>query len=290
LLSRLWTTLGRLDARITKSAFAGAGLSIITGLLLGWFNGCFKADDRPDDGGLKVASRAQYATFVPQFACVEDRQLALEQSMLSRIPQTGGRQPTDEQRVTAIIALADYGRGARQNATEMDRLLRDVKPPSQFANDHQELVDIAVLLRKLVDELDRDLPANMSLAPSEILKDPTLNDRLMRLVQSANATAQALARRSFSQDFKSIYSCPNPAPRPTATRIPLTIVFPTVYIPPFFLTPFPTIGPGPISLTPVRTPTPSPFSLPLPTGTPFTFSSLVTPNVPFIILTPTPVR
>jgi hypothetical protein len=294
LLARGWAFLHQLDSRLTKSAFAGAGLSIVTGLLIGAFNGCFNPDDKKDDGGLKIASRAQYAVFAPQFACVEDKHLALEATMVGRVPQTRGRLPTDDERVQAIVVLADYGRGARQNAAEMSRLLTGIRPPAQFTNDHQELVDTADLLRKLVDELDRDLPANMSLAPAAILSDPTLNDRLVRLMQTATATGQALARREFSQDFRTIYTCPNPLPRPTATRIPITIAFPTVSIPPILLSPFPTLQPFP---PPLRTPTPVPpgsatpttFDITSPSPTPFRFGSLVTPGNPFSSFL-TPVR
>jgi len=118
-----------------------------------------------------------------------------------------------------------------------------------------------------------------------ILSDKTLNERLTRLVQTATAIGAAIARRDFSADFKTIYVCPSMAPRPTATRVPINIVFPTVYVPPFLLTPFPTIPP--LLGTPVATSTPGPFSVPT-SVTPFSFRFTPTPSVnPFsTVLTP----
>ena len=179
LLARLWTLINQLDSRLTKSAFAGVGLSIVTGLVIGAFNGCFSPDDKRDD---LSPPRAQFAVFASKFACAEDKQLVMEQEMMPRLPDVRGRSPTPDERVQAMVVLADYGRGTRQNTLEMTSLLQGIRPPPQFVNDHQELLDMTDLLRKLVDELDRDLPTNMNLAPSVILADPTLITRLTRAV------------------------------------------------------------------------------------------------------------
>lgn len=269
LLARLWTLINQLDSRLTKSAFAGVGLSIVTGLVIGAFNGCFNPDDKKDDG--QPASRAQYAAFVPKFACIEDKQLVMESAMFARLPQLRGRAATEDERIQALVVLADYGRGSRQNVLEMTSLLQGVRPPPQFAKDHQELLDMADLLRKLVDELDRDLPSNMNLAPSVILADPTLLTRLTRIVETATATSTALARRDFSQDFKVLYGCTTLIPLPTPTKVPITIVFPTLSLPPILLTPI-----GPLAIPTTQTGTRTPVT----TVTPFSFSAALTPSNP----------
>jgi len=287
LLSRAWQTLAHLDSRLTKSAAGGAAVSIFTGLLIGAFSGCF-SEDKDGPRPPEPASRAQYAVFAASFACLEDKHIALEERITARMPQMRPTGWTDSERVQAIVAMADYGRSARHNANEMNTLLQGIRPPSQFATDHQELVDTAGLLSKLVDELDRSLPPDMNLAPQAILSEPALNDRILKLAQVANVTADTLRKREFTREFRAIYNCPTTTqlPRPTPTRI-VPVVLPTLSAPPlptvplFFLTPLVPSTPTP-SITPRTTfATPTPFSFVPRTPTPFSLFFTPTPGNPF---------
>jgi hypothetical protein len=273
LLSRLWVLVASLDTRVKNSAILSAILGVVVGLILGIPN-CFSDDPTPNQP--IATSLRQYQTFVPQFACLEDKQNRLEYQTFDQLPPPGPRMSNADQ-VRVIRIVADYGRSARQNAAEMTRLLEGIRPPDQFGKEHQELVDYATLLRQLIDELDRSLPANLNLTDLQILSDPTLNDRMQRLSQRGNAMNAAINRRAFSPEFLELYLCPSVTPRPTATKVPVTIVFPTISL--TFLTPLPTRGPlGPFGLTPLvtvtpgrsatATPTPSTFVRPTP-ATPF---------------------
>jgi hypothetical protein len=282
LLTRVWTLVGNLDARVKNSAILSAILGVVVGLILGIPN-CFADDPGPSQPG--ATSLRQYQAFVPRFACLEDKQNSLEYQTLNQLPKPGPR-VSDADKVRVFRIIADYGRGARQNAYDMTKLLEGIHPPSQFVKEHQELVDYATLLQQLVDELERGLPGNLNLTDQQILSDPTLNDRMQKLSQMGNAINAALNRREFSPDFGSLYICPSAGPRPTATKVPITIVFPTISIPPVFITPFLTLPtPTPSSRA---TATPAIFNIRSPSPTPF-FSQFVTPVNPFGNLL-TPVR
>lgn len=265
LLSRLWQVVGNLDTRVKNSAILSAFLGVVLGLALG-IPDCFRDDPGPEPP--EPSTRTDYALFLPQFACLEEKQNDIEYETAIQIPKAGIL-GTPAERVKTYRLLADYARSSRRNSNDMAELLAGIRPPKQFTTEHQELVDYARYKQKLIDDLEGVLPPNLNLTDAQILSDPTLEQRYMKVAESALTLNRAINRRNFSFDFASLYVCVTLTPRPTLTRVPIvipTFTLPTIAIPVVTPSgPLATIIAG-LATVPPRTvtPTPRPFGTPTP--------------------------
>lgn len=279
LFARVWRAFRQLDTHLPKSAVYGFIISIVTGLAgTVLYTACLQPE--PGDDKPEPMSRAQYAVLVGEIACMEQRQRIYEQSIVDRLPKVPPASVTPQQRFDAIQLMVEYARASRGTAVDMRTRLENKVPPSQFRQEHQEIVDMAALLLRLVDQVDANLPQNMNRPPATVLAEPGLNDRLSKVTQLAATIADTLEKRQYSKEFREIYKCGDPAlvvptirPQIVNGPLPTLTLGITPFVPPpgWLLTPFvpssslPTflLTPGAATPTPggratLATPTPTP--------------------------------
>jgi hypothetical protein len=236
LLARTLAYLGHLDSRLTKSAAAGALISLVTALAISGV---------PDILGIggddpKPMGRIDYERKLIKVSCSEQDFGKHGDAFGAQATKIFENGVTPDELKQLTLVISEFTRAIRPIAADMAKELEGVTPPKQYREDHAELLGRIGTMKQMADDLDRALPPGFSsLSGAQLAADKEALPKIERALNTWNSAVDSVLRTQHSKEFNTAYTCGSAPSKPNA--LGLTPIVP----------PRPNLTPL-ISRTPVR--------------------------------------